>query len=292
MLLAYLRQLKAQGKTHLAVSDDARQTLRKLYRGELSLRREPDASQPQEEAMNPAQAPADSTPGTAAPLPEATPHAPQPVPTGETAEEKLASLREQAESWPPALELGSLRKRMVFATGNPTADLVLVGEAPGFQEEKQGEPFVGPAGEKLNQILKAMGLSREAVYISNICKFRPAMPGQTTNNRKPRPEEMEACLPFVRAELEIIRPKVVVALGATAAQGLLESTESVGKLRGNWHQFTGIPLRVTYHPSYLLHSDENALGEKRKVWEDMLAVMEKLELPITDKQRGYFQRKK
>ncbi|MEM9081738.1 MAG: uracil-DNA glycosylase, partial [Verrucomicrobiota bacterium] len=190
--------------------------------------------------------------------------------------------------WPPARDLGSLREKMVFATGNPHAHLMLVGEGPGYQEERQGEPFVGPAGEKLNAILKAMGLSRNDVYITNVCKFRPALPGQTTNNRKPRPEEIAACLPFLLTEIELIQPQVIVALGAAAAQGLLDSTEPVGKLRGSWHELSNIPIRVTYHPSYLLHSDQNALGEKRKVWEDMLVVMEKLGLPISEKQKSYF----
>ena len=114
---------------------------------------------------------------------------------------------------------------------------MLVGEAPGFQEEQKCEPFVGPAGEKLNQILKAMGLAREKVYISNVCKFRPATRNQTTNNRKPSPEEMATSLPFVKAEIDIVKPSVIVALGGSAAQGLLGSDKTVGQLRESWHQF-------------------------------------------------------
>ncbi|NNC89461.1 MAG: uracil-DNA glycosylase, partial [Akkermansiaceae bacterium] len=209
------------------------------------------------------------------------------VATGTTREDQLASLRARAETWEAARSLGTLRDTMVFATGSPEADLMLVGEAPGFEEERRREPFVGKAGQKLDQILKAMGLDRGGVYISNICKFRPAMKGQTTNNRKPTREEMDACLPFVRAEIGIVQPKCIVALGATAAQGLLESSEGVGRLRGSWHTFENIPLRVTYHPSYLLHND-TAKEEKRKVWEDMLTVMEKLGMPVSEKQRGFF----
>ena len=200
---------------------------------------------------------------------------------------QIAALAARAEKSTAARGLGTLRETMVFSVGNPEAELMLVGEAPGYHEEREREPFVGPAGQKLNEILKAMGLSREAIYISNIVKFRPAMPGQTTNNRKPTPEEMAACLPFVRAEVGVVRPKCIVALGATAAEGLLGLTGTVAAMRGKWHEFEGIPARVTYHPAYLLHGTAGQ-GDKRKIWEDMLAVMAQLGLPISDKQRGYF----
>ncbi len=206
---------------------------------------------------------------------------------GSTRSEQLASLRRQAETWHPAKALGTLRETMVFATGNPEARILLVGEAPGYQEEREGEPFVGPAGQKLNDILKAMGIDRAEVYISNIVKFRPATPRQTTNNRKPSPEEMAACLPFVRAEIDIVKPACVIALGGTAAEGLLGLAGTVTAMRGAWHDLDGTPVRVTYHPSYLLQSGD-ANNVKRQVWEDMLAVMEKLALPISARQRGFF----
>ncbi len=212
---------------------------------------------------------------------------PELVVAGQTKAERIACLQTQAETWPPALRLGSLRNKMVFSTGNLDASIVFVGEAPGYHEERQREPFVGPAGEKLDLIFKAMGLSRAEIYISNVVKFRPATPSQTTNNRKPTPEEMAACLPFIRAELAIIRPQCVVALGATAAEGLLGTSLPVAKLRETWHQVDGLPLRVTYHPSFLLHS-KSGNTDKRKVWEDMMAVMEKLGMPISEKQRGFF----
>ena len=207
--------------------------------------------------------------------------------TGETPAEQLASLQEQAQTWEPARSLGTLREPMVFAVGNPMADLMLVGEAPGYEEERRREPFVGRAGQKLDQILKAMGFARQDIYISNICKFRPALKNQTTNNRKPTREEMDACLPFVRAEIAIVNPKCIVALGATAAEGLLGRSDPVGRMRGSWHEFESIPVRVTYHPSYLLHNDA-AVAEKGKVWDDMLSVMEFLDLPISEKQRLFF----
>jgi DNA polymerase len=211
---------------------------------------------------------------------------------GNTIEEKLAALRTMAETWEPARSMESLRQTMVFAVGDPHAKLMFVGEAPGAEEEKLREPFVGPAGQKLTAIIKAMGLDRSQVYISNICKFRPAMDHQGSGNRKPTAEEMKACLPFVLTEIDLIQPQVIVALGATAAEGL-GMPGSVGGLRGCFHSTSGIPTMVTYHPSYLLREEKmgDGIRAKRQVWEDMLKVMEKLGLPISEKQRSYFQAK-
>ena len=207
--------------------------------------------------------------------------------TPQTVEEKLAYLRARAENWTAARRLGSLRETMVFAVGNPHAKLMLVGEAPGYDEERLREPFVGKAGQKLNSILKAMGLSREEIYISNICKFRPSMgERQGTANRAPTEEEIAACLPLILAEIRAIQPACIVCLGATAARGLLGGVASVSSLRGQWFDCQGAPVRVTYHPSYLLRNE--ALSARRAVWEDMLAVMERLDMPISAKQRGYF----
>lgn len=208
-------------------------------------------------------------------------------PEGETPEEKLAWLRERAADWAPIRRLDSLRETMVFAVGNPRADLVLVGEAPGAEEERRREPFVGPAGETLTKILQAMGLKRDEVYITNIVKFRPAKPNQGQSNRAPSMEEMTACLAFVRAEIDVVRPKVIVALGGTAAKGLLGEDAPVGQLRGRFWEFQGVPVMVTYHPAYLLHQRAGK-AEKRIVWEDMLLVMERLGLPVSEKQRRYF----
>jgi DNA polymerase len=268
-VIDFLEAEKARGVTHVALDDEAKEVLRGFYRRARATPRAPKARSETADAP-PA---ADTVSGISA--------------TGTTKAERLASLRKQAETWAPARSLGTLRQTMVFATGNPDARLMLVGEAPGHEEERKREPFVGPAGQKLTDILKAMGLSRDEVYISNIVKFRPATPRQTTNNRKPSPEEMAACLPFIRAEVEIIRPECIIALGGTAAEGLLGGGESVGSLRGSWHEFAGIPLRVTYHPSYLLRSQAD-LSTKRQVWEDMLSVMEKLHMEISEKQRGFF----
>ena len=181
---------------------------------------------------------------------------------------------------------------MVFSVGDPNAKLMLIGEAPGVEEERQREPFVGPAGQKPTGILKAMGLERSQVYISNICKFRPAMEDQGNGNRAPTDQEMAACLPFVLTEIDVIRPQIIVALGATASKGLgIEGP--VGRLRGKFHDFRGTPIMVTYHPSYILREEKlnGGMQAKRQVWEDMLQVMERLSMPISEKQRGFFKGK-
>ncbi len=212
--------------------------------------------------------------------------APKLVPEGATKAEKLRWLADRAKDCPDVKALDSLRDIMVFAVGNPDARLMFVGEAPGAEEERQGEPFVGPAGQLLTKMIAAMGLKREETYISNIVKFRPAVPNQGESNRKPSKDEMAACLGFIRAEIEVVKPEVIVALGGTAAQGLLGVEEPVGRLRNQFHSFEGIPLMVTFHPSYLLRN--TSLSERRKVWEDLLLVMERLKLPISPKQRAYF----
>jgi DNA polymerase len=182
--------------------------------------------------------------------------------------------------------LASSRKNVVFGVGDIHATLMFVGEAPGADEDRQGEPFVGPAGQLLTRIIKTMGFSRQQVYIANILKCRPDTPGAFSGNRKPTADEMKTCLPYLLEQIDLIRPKVIVALGATAVEGLLGQSVPIGKLRGRFQVFRDIPLMPTFHPSYLLRNA--ALTEKRKVWEDMLQVLEKLNLPISEKQRGYF----
>lgn len=263
-----LSNLPVQGQTTLAVDAGARAILREWM---LAARRGTTAQPP-------------SAPAAAVEPPAAQQST---TPNLQTTEQKLAWLREKALNWRAARALGSLRDTMVFATGDPHAQLMLVGEAPGYEEEQQQEPFVGPAGQKLTQILAAMGLSRAEVYISNICKFRPSMgPQQNTANRAPSDEEIAACLPIIQAEIRAIRPSCIVCLGGTAARGLLGHAASVASQRGKWFETQGIPTRVTYHPSYLLRND--TITARRAVWEDMLAVMQKLNMPISAKQLQYF----
>ncbi|MDR1173208.1 MAG: uracil-DNA glycosylase [Puniceicoccales bacterium] len=178
-------------------------------------------------------------------------------------------------------------KKIVFGVGNVDADILFCGEAPGADEEIMGEPFVGRAGQLLTKIILAMGLSRSDVYIANIMNWRPEMP-TAVGNRPPTQEEMEFCLPYLLAQIEIVQPKVIVALGATAVSGLLghDSTRRMHDVRGKWATFANTPLMVTFHPSYLLRNNTNAA--KRVVWEDMLEVMGKLHMPISEKQQNYF----
>lgn len=177
--------------------------------------------------------------------------------------------------------------KVVFGVGNLDADIFFCGEAPGADEEKAGEPFVGPAGELLNRIIEAMGISRDEVYIGNILNWRPRH-NQAFGNRPPTVEEMTFCLPYLKGQIEIVKPKVLVALGKTATDGLLghDPKRRLSDFRGKWNQVMEIPMMVTYHPSYLLHNPSRA--SKRKVWDDMLLVMEKLEMQISEKQRAFF----
>ncbi len=178
-------------------------------------------------------------------------------------------------------------KNVVFGVGNLDAKIFFCGEAPGADEEIQAEPFVGKAGQLLTKIIGAMGLGREDVYIGNIMNWRPELP-TSSGNRPPTEEEMNYCLPYLKAQIEIVNPDVVVALGGTAVNGLLgyDSERKLGKIRGKWGKFENWDLMVTYHPSYLLQYATAAT--KRLVWEDMMLVMERVGLPISEKQRKYF----
>ena len=151
----------------------------------------------------------------------------------------------------------------MFGVGNPDAQLVFVGEGPGRDEDRQGEPFVGAAGELLTRIIQAIKLTREQVYIANIVKCRPP------ENRNPEPGEIETCLPFLERQLKAINPRFIVALGKVAAQTLLGSEAPISRLRGRFHDYGGIRLLPTYHPAYLLRNP----GAKRAVWEDMQMLM-------------------
>lgn len=159
-------------------------------------------------------------------------------------------------------KLARTRSRIVFGAGNPAAELVFVGEAPGFEEDRQGLPFVGRAGQLLTKIIEAIDLRREDVYICNVLKCRPP------DNRNPEPEEVETCSPFLRAQLGVIRPKVVCCLGTFAAQTVLGKKDPISKLRGQFHEIDGVQYMATFHPAYLLRNPD----KKREVWEDMKRV--------------------
>ncbi|MFQ5500040.1 MAG: uracil-DNA glycosylase [Candidatus Zixiibacteriota bacterium] len=156
-------------------------------------------------------------------------------------------------------DLGKTRNKFVYGVGRTDADLLFIGEAPGADEDRLGEPFVGRAGQLLDRILAAIQLSRQEVYIANILKCRPP------NNRDPQPDEMEQCFEYLRAQVHLIQPKLICALGRIAAQALLKTTTPLGRLRKKWHEYEGVPLLVTYHPAALLRFQQY----KRDTWEDM-----------------------
>ena len=198
----------------------------------------------------------------------------------------LAPIRERVRVCTKCPHLACSRTQTVFGVGNPDAELMFIGEAPGADEDKQGEPFVGRAGQLLTRIIQTMGFARQEVYIANILKCRPDTPSGSFGNRPPTPLEMQTCRPYLVEQIDIIEPKVLVALGAVAVEGLLGTRGTMRELRGRWHSYNRTPLMITYHPAYLLRIQ--APSEKRKVWEDMLQVLERLEKPITEKQRNYF----
>jgi DNA polymerase len=187
---------------------------------------------------------------------------PATVPVFRTAADALAGVRADIGDC-TRCKLHTLgRKQIVFGVGNPEADLMFVGEAPGADEDLQGEPFVGRAGQLLTKIIEAIGLTREDVYIANVIKCRP--PG----NRNPEPDEVEQCEPFLFRQIEIIKPKVIVALGKFAAQTLLRTLDPISRLRGRVYDYRGAKLIPTFHPAYLLRNPSS----KREVWEDMKLV--------------------
>ena len=274
----HLEDLKSHGVRHVPVSPE---TLRALSQ-----------AAPRPMAPPPLLQPAISAPAAAQPALLAVPGETASIPSPATrlsSPEKVAAfaaLRERALACVKCANLASSRKNVVFGVGSIDAQLMFVGEAPGADEDEQGEPFVGKAGQLLTKIIQATGLSRADVYIANILKCRPDTPGQSAGNRKPTPDEMATCIPYLHEQIDLIQPKVIVALGATAVEGLLGKSLGITKLRGTWKTYRGTPLMPTYHPAYLLRNQ--AMSEKRRVWEDMLAVMEKLGMPISEKQRNYF----
>ncbi len=196
----------------------------------------------------------------------------------------LETLREQIGDC-RRCPLADSRTNLVFGAGNEKARLVFVGEAPGADEDRQGEPFVGEAGQVLTRMIEAMGLTRAQVYICNVLKCRPPA------NRNPHKDEVVTCTPFLRQQLQIIRPEAIVALGTFAAQTLLESKEPISRLRGTFHKYQGIPLMPTFHPSFLLRNKENK-QHYWDVWSDLEQVLRKLKLAVPEKKQGHGSRVK
>jgi DNA polymerase len=290
--IQHLEGLKSRGVRHVAIAPE---TLRALALPPTATPRSPIANfkpQIQTAAVLPKTEPTISMPPkkSAAPVVVAKPEIPNlKVEITSSSPAKAAAftaLRERALACVKCPHLAASRTTVVFGVGNIDAQLMFVGEAPGADEDEQGEPFIGRAGQLLTKIILATGLSRADVYIANILKCRPDTPGQSAGNRPPTPEERATCIPYLQEQIDLIQPKAIVALGATAVDGLLGKTLGITKLRGNWQTYRGIPLMPTYHPAYLLRNQ--AMSEKRKVWEDFLKVMEKLEMPISTKQRNFF----
>ncbi|HYH46944.1 MAG TPA: uracil-DNA glycosylase [Thermoanaerobaculia bacterium] len=227
--------------------------------GDLYLRRapaaRPAAEVPQREA---------ATAPPASPARAATAPAPGDVPLSESAAALAALAAEAAVCTRCRLAQG--RHLVVFGSGDPAADLMFIGEGPGAEEDRQGLPFVGPAGELLTKIIQAMDLTRDQVYIANVVKCRP--PG----NRDPQPEEVAACRGYLERQIDLVKPRVIVALGKTAAQALLGNESPVGRMRGQWFAARGVPTLVTYHPAALLRNP----ALKRPTWDDMQQVRDHL----------------
>jgi len=299
-----LQRLKAAGVRSVSVSEEGLRNLRARIEAsrtdgpapakaavQPAAEPVPAPREPAVSAFTPAPAPAPKPAGPAVKEPPLPPAPTVVLPEGDKAT-RWAALRAMVLADPVCQSHVRPGKQVVFGVGSIDARIMFVGEAPGAEEEVQGEPFVGPAGQLLTKMIQGMGLKREEVYIGNIMNWRPEMPGGgaqgQVGNRPPTEMEMRYCLPYLRAQIEVVNPVLLVALGKTAAEGLLgfRTFKALGDVRGRWHEFAGRPLMVTYHPSYILREPTNR--KKRMIWEDLLQVMERAGLPISDKQRGYF----
>jgi DNA polymerase len=285
-----LRRLKSTGVKSVTVSEEG---LRKLH--EVAAKRATAPTGAAEQIASKPEMPRVPVNGPKLPAKSAEPVLPATpateLPAGDKAV-RWAALRDIVLNDATCREHVRLGKQVVFGVGSLDAKIMFVGEAPGADEEVQGEPFVGPAGQLLTKMIGAMGLDRSEVYIGNIMNWRPEMPlnasGVQFGNRPPTSTEMGYCLPYLLKQIEVVDPQVIVALGATAAQGLLGhgTFGALSEVRGRWRDFAGKPLMTTYHPSYILRNQSNR--SKRTIWEDLLLVMERAGLPISDKQRGFF----
>lgn len=314
-LAEILEREKRRGAGTIALSPESERLLRSLPAAFKEAGRPVTAVAPSRPATSRAESarpsPARVEPTMVMPLPTAgadnsptLPAAPRfPIPavaesdrTEAWARAQLNAIFKAVKNCPDCRGLGTLFETVVFAAGNPQAEIMFVGDAPEYEEEKERKPFIGPAGQKLDQILKAMGLPREQVYLTNLLKFRPKKGDgrfQSASDRQPQQDEMAVSLPYVRAEIEVVRPRVIVALGRTAAEGLLEKGGSLPSFREGEHEIEGIPVIVTCDLRYVLRQEsegdaQKAKAAKRLVWEDMLRVMDRVGIPVSEKQRNFF----
>lgn len=300
MVLNYLRTLQQQGVERLPVDEEARAILRAWM---IAARNGGRVPTPSPQTPPPAAA---APPVTPKPeprpalrlddLPEPALEADEPRPEddvpffrpgGQNPEEAWVAMERMLPNWKPLRELRTLRPTPVFGQGNRSADIMFVGDAVNYYDEKAGKPFQGAAGGKLDGMLTAMGLSREQVYITHLVKFRPEQPRQTLNTRPPSEKEIRFSAPVLDFEIALVQPKVIVALGVIAARGILQRGNlPLAAYQQEHGVYNGIPVVVTHHPSYLLRTSD--ISERRRLWEEMLYVMETASLPISDKQHRYF----
>jgi len=276
----YVEVLHGQGVRHVSLDRQAREAILHFAAAKPMGKPSPAPAPAPEAAPRPRAATAATPASTAKPL--SVPPAVRTGPKQDQLDQLAARIRAELSVHPFPI----FRSNIVFGEGNPDASILFVGEAPGAEEDKAGRPFVGRAGQLLTKMIQAMGIERDQVYIANILKCRPDMPPGVPGNRKPTPEEMQVCIPYIQEQIEIIRPRALVALGSTAIEALLESKMTISRLRGTFVDYRGVPLMPTFHPSYLLHNPTNAT--KRKVWEDLMQVMDKVGMPISEKQKGFF----
>lgn len=228
-------------------------------------------------------APAQPSVALAQPPVDALPFASAPVPVQERAA-LLEKLDLEQVRGCEKCTLSRTRKTTVFGEGDPAAQLMFIGEGPGYNEDQSGRPFVGPAGELLNRMIAAMGLKREQTYIANIVKCRAFLPGPPAKDRAPAPEEVAACCGYLTRQVEIIRPRVIVTLGLPASQFVLQTKLSMSRLRGQWNTWHGLRVMPTWHPSYLLRREkEGDVEPKRQAWSDLQQVMLELGLNVPKK---------
>jgi uracil-DNA glycosylase len=270
-LLAYLdglgySELYRRGDKRPAASQQARPAERPFAPRPSAPPAAPPAASRASRSPPPAAAPRAAAPAT--PAPHAGHDFSQPLPPAEPAAERARRLEllRQESLHCRLCRLCRGRTQVVYGDGHANAELMFIGEGPGAEEDKQGLPFVGAAGQLLTKIIQAIGLERSQVYIANVVKCRP--PG----NRDPEHDEIASCLPFLAQQIELVRPRLIVGLGKVAAHTLLHSAAPVSRLRGSWYQVAGVDMRVTYHPAALLYDE----GLKRPTWEDMKIVRDRL----------------
>ena len=265
---AWVAWLRDSGLDEARVSGDPAQLLKAPAKGPRRSAGAKAGARPKHAGAAPAGTERAATaPARAAPAAPAAP-ASQPDAGDDPAERhrRLAVLAEEVSRCTKC-RLHESRTKTAFSRGNPDGDIVFIGEGPGFQEDQQGIPFVGKAGQLLDKMIVAMGYGRDEVYVANIVKCRPP------DNRKPEPDEVAACAPYLEEQLSLVRPKVMVALGATGVQGLIGTSMGITRMRGQWKLYKGrIPLMPTFHPAYLLRQP----AKKREVWNDLKQVMKRL----------------